>query len=443
MSVMKLLRTLMFVGLLVGWPLSGPVVAQGLLTEPQGTIAPGTKITMQNWQQYKRFMADGMVGLFEGKYSYKMPKDVEIDVGPPIHIVAPSTFRQATEKYSRQVRVVHLPNGHNDVANYYAGEPFPDPSGPDKGYKILADLWYTYSAHLTAGMPDFGSMWAAWSIDRFGNYSKAQWAYVFRQLAFNTDPGVPRMDRRAAGTFYAQWLMVEAPEQAKYTAVLEMLPQDNQKPFDSYVFAPALRRSMRLSVSARCAPLLGTDWTLDDNKPGFDGGLAIFDADYLGDAKVLTLVSMTTAEDRFPDNYYMPLAFPKPSWGTWSLRDAWVINVHRIPSEAPGYCYSKRIIYVDKETARELWNTIYDSTGSLWKIYMDAYHPRKVPGTDGETIFGRFFAIGWDLQNDHISLGYEDGSNFGDMIGMNSEVPKGYDDVSLYSSPGGLMHIMR
>ena len=96
-------------------------------------------------------MPDGMIALFSGKYGLKMPNDIEMDVGPPIHIVAPGSFRQASEKYSGEVRVVHLPNGRNDIANYVAGEPFPVPQGPEKGYEILADLWYTYSPHLAVG----------------------------------------------------------------------------------------------------------------------------------------------------------------------------------------------------------------------------------------------------------------------------------------------------
>jgi hypothetical protein len=42
---------------------------------------------------------------------------------------------------------------------------------------------------------------------------------------------------------------------------------------------PALRRSLRLSVTARCAPAAGSDLVLDDYfTPGFNGGLALFDA---------------------------------------------------------------------------------------------------------------------------------------------------------------------
>jgi hypothetical protein len=431
------------VGLVVAAATALALGARGQAWAANGpdTVTPGTKITTANWQQYKPFLSDGLIALFSGQYSFKMPSDVEIDVGPPIHITPPTTFVQATEKYGGQVRVVHLPNGHNDVANFIAGTPFPDPRGPDKGYEILANLWYAYGPHLAVGMPGFG-LWNLWLIDRFGSYSGAKWDFVYRGLAFNTDPATPRIDPLAAGAFATQWIMVEEPEQAKYTADLDILPQDNQKPESNYVFIPALRRSLRLSVSSRCAPLLGTDWTHDDQKPGFNGGLAIFNAEFLRDQKVLTMVDMTAAEATFPANYDMPLGFPKPSWGPWSLRDAWVINVHRIPSEAAAYCYGKRTISVDKETSRGLYDEEYDNIGKLWKVTMTGYHPRNVPGADGETIYGRFYAATWDLQNQHVSLGYNTDQS-GRYVMFNTEVPRQFDDVSKYSTPGGLMQIMR
>jgi len=36
-------------------------------------IPPGAKITIKNWQQYKAFMPDGMIALFEGNSGWKMP----------------------------------------------------------------------------------------------------------------------------------------------------------------------------------------------------------------------------------------------------------------------------------------------------------------------------------------------------------------------------------
>jgi hypothetical protein len=411
------------------------------LHRTEGIIRAGTRITISNWQQYKAFMPDGMIALFSGKYGLKMPNDIEMNVGPPIHIVAPGSFRQASEKYSGEVRVVHLPNGRNDIANYVAGEPFPVPQGPDKGYEILADLWYTYSPHLAAGMPGAG-LWNLTMLDRFGNATKATWAFVYRQLAFNTDPGVPRTDPHFPGAFYTQWLMTEEPEQAKYTTDLDILPQNAQQHELNYIFLPALRHPISFSVSSRCAPLLGTDWTHDDQKPGFNGGLANFDADYLRTMKMLALVNLSGAVSDFPREYDMPLGFARPSWGSWSLRDVWVINIHRIPSEVAGYCYAKRIEYIDEETARSLWEDLYDSNRNLWKVTLSAYYPRQVPGTDGETIYGRFAAATWDLQNQHATFGNSTDPS-GRLIMFNAEVPREFDDVNQYSTPAGLMQIMR
>jgi hypothetical protein len=33
-------------------------------------IPPGAAITMQNWQQYRQFMPDGMAALFQGEYAW-------------------------------------------------------------------------------------------------------------------------------------------------------------------------------------------------------------------------------------------------------------------------------------------------------------------------------------------------------------------------------------
>ncbi|MGH7988321.1 MAG: hypothetical protein ACREQX_18815 [Candidatus Binataceae bacterium] len=82
-----------------------------------GGIPSGTTITMENWQQYKQYMPLGMQVLFEGRYFWKMPTDIQMPVGPTVMHDLPPWVASATEKYSGQVRVVHLPNGHMDVQN--------------------------------------------------------------------------------------------------------------------------------------------------------------------------------------------------------------------------------------------------------------------------------------------------------------------------------------
>src|SRR5277367_3662121 len=66
-------------------------------TANQGAEPAGAKITMANWQQYKQFMPLGMQKLFEGEYYWKMPADVEIDVGPTHMGNLTKTYVEATE----------------------------------------------------------------------------------------------------------------------------------------------------------------------------------------------------------------------------------------------------------------------------------------------------------------------------------------------------------
>jgi hypothetical protein len=155
----------------------------------QDAIPVGTKITMQNWRQYKQFMPDGMAKLFAGQFFWKLPADAAIEIGPTVNIPEPSTYVEATEKYGNQVRVAHLPNGHLDVLNYVGGEPFPNPQEPDKGYKVLANLWYSYRPHLN--VTDFKHPVRDCIVDRYSNTSCESIDIVYRQEGYNTDPGVP------------------------------------------------------------------------------------------------------------------------------------------------------------------------------------------------------------------------------------------------------------
>jgi len=411
-------------------------------TEHQGGILPSTSITMHNWKNYKQFMPLGMQDMFEGKYFWKMPPDVEMNVRETKVYPLPPGYVEASEKYGSQTRVVHLPGGHNDVAGYIAGRPFPNPAEPDKGYKILANVWYSYLPHLYVNAP--GNMATSCTQDRFGNVSCTKIIFVYRQLAYNTDPGIPRNAEHGGDVWYSEWLMLEEPEQSKYTANLLLFHKDNQLSQDSYVFVPALRRSLRLAVTARCAPVAGSDFVQDDyNTKGFNGGLALFDSKYLGARKTLALANdYANVTGDFPHNWAMPLGWPKPSWGAFELRNLDLIDVRRVPSERAGYCYGSRIMYVDQAYAYADWIEIYDQNLELWKIFGGgAAHVVDVPGV-GRVVTNSVVSGGWDIQNDHASY-FSSIDKAGHEPFFNQNAPKEYQDLSRYSTPGGLMQILQ
>jgi uncharacterized protein DUF1329 len=413
-------------------------------TANQTTIPSGTTITMRNWQQFKQYMPVGMIGFFEGSYFWKMPADVEMPVGPTVIHELPRGYLEASEKYGSQTRVLHMPDGHMNLANYVAGMPFPNPEPPDKGYKILANVWFPGGPYLQVLSPATG-LGSFCTADRFGNSACTKTSLVYRQLAYNWSPDVPRTEPEAAGAWYSEWLMVEQPEQSRYTADLTLFWQDLNKMEDSYVFVPALRRSLRLAVSARCAPLFASDMTHDDQRGGYNGGLALFNADYLGTRKILAITELTDADGVWPGNYNMPMGWSKPSWGPWSLRDVDVIDVRRVPSERAGYCYGSKIMYIDHQFYHQLWEEIYDANLKLWKVVHIGLHPAEIiPGEGLTPLDGSLIESYWDLQNDHVSHIFSanpDGKT--DGFTFNRNAPPEYDNVTRYSTPGGLSQIMR
>jgi hypothetical protein len=75
-----------------------------------------------------RFMPEGIRDVFEGKCFWKMPADVELDVGPAVIHPLPATYLKATEQGSGQTKITPLAAGRLNIEGYRGGLPFPNPS---------------------------------------------------------------------------------------------------------------------------------------------------------------------------------------------------------------------------------------------------------------------------------------------------------------------------
>ncbi len=429
---MRLARWLVSLALLAGLAFGGTARAA------EDTIPPGTVITMQNWQQYKQFMSVGLQDLFAGQYHWKLPPDVQLVVGAPAVYTPVKEFAADTAKYSGQVRIVNLPNGGHAIAGYVAGLPFPNPSAPMKGYKILVNNWYHYFPWDACGKHLWNHL-----MDRFGDRTANNLELNYRRLSYISDYGQPHVAPDAQGIYFSEFLMVLAPEESKYVSQLTLYYTDPNKPIDLFLFIPALRRTLRLSSAARCAPVVGTDLTQDDVKWGFNGGITRFDAKYLHDQKVLTLIHSDPKMFGNVQKYYYPsVLFPTPAVGKWQLRDVYVISAGRIPSQRSGYCYSRRVMYVDKETYNDLWNDLYDAAGKLWKIQIIAHIESPIPHEGEQFETGNFINTIWDVQNAHMTSSqssdaagrwFQDGENCRNYEGTDFTVTSKYNTVQALS----------
>ncbi len=182
--------------------------------------------------------------------------------------------------------------------------------------------------------------------------------------------------------------------------------------------------------------------THDDQKTGFNGGFTMFQAKWAGDRKVLAMAELTAAEGKFPENYDWPLGWAEPSWSPFSLRDAYIIDVRRLASLAPGYCYGSRVMYIDKQYFAPVWIDLYDTNMALWKVASYGKGPLTDPASGQVYEWGRYIEQYWDVQNEHFSAIFGADSN-GKDIAINGMAPEEYNNIPKYSTPGGLMQIMR
>ena len=87
--------------------------------------------------------------------------------------------------------------------------------------------------------------------------------------------------------------------------------------------------------------------------------------------RVFPIKNCGTATQALPEYYYPSGAsvvpWAKPVLGKWGLRDAYVLEMKRLPAFDSGYCYSNRVLYIDAETYFPLATELYDHDGKLYK----------------------------------------------------------------------------
>jgi hypothetical protein len=409
------------------------------------SIPPGTNITLQNWQQYKQFMPVGLLAGFSQRYGWKIGSDPRftIVVGSTIHEPMFRQLRENTEKYAGQAKLQRTNSGGYTLKNYGAGVPFPKPAGDLKAYQIFYNVWTYYFPSFTY-FDDISCQ-----IDRFGNrFSQGVDVQQWR-MSHTSDEGFPTNPDYGKGILQANRFFVKFPEQSKYTAQLALLPDDPEKLQEVYVFLPSLRRSLRLSSAARCSPILGSDFTQDDNGDGMFLQPANFNMKLLGEKKVLAVMHADPAHmyggndtggDKLYDRTTMP-GWPSPLVGKWELRDAYVLALTPLPAMGGSYCYGQKVIFVDKDSFVQLYFDNYDPNGKLYKTELMYYRPLEVTDTEKYWVRSHQPEVMIDWQNTHATTSLIERAPV-----LNKKcVATGEScaDVRTYAFPAGLSSIMK
>src|SRR5271154_6746900 len=250
-------------------------------------------------------MPVGVQALFSQNYIFKMTTDpgFAIEVGPTIHIPLPSKVVHDTEKFSGQVTLKDESSGGKSPTGYVAGEPFPNPSEPDKAYKVLYNNWYRWypfvqSFHSHTNL-----------VDRYTNLSYQLGQTTYWRLSHLSDDDYPTNLPYAAGYVLNARFFIMLPEQSNYTG--------------------------------------------DDGAGTSVTSPALFKAELLGEYKVLGLLHEDPVAREKDETFMIKSSvpgWPTPKDGKWELRDTYVMALYPLPVLGSGYCYGVRIVYyIDKE----------------------------------------------------------------------------------------------
>src|SRR5215831_14546690 len=107
------------------------LIVFALSVRSSAEVKPGDFITRDNATKVKDLLSPGVY--------YKVERGMTMKIVPTERIDWPPPYKDATEKYSGQVR---LTEDHRSLVGYVAGQPFPliDPNDPYAGTKIVWNL---------------------------------------------------------------------------------------------------------------------------------------------------------------------------------------------------------------------------------------------------------------------------------------------------------------
>jgi len=323
-------------------------------------VNPGDTIDKANVSKVNGLVSPGVVAAIENGSELKIVQYEKIPI--------PTVYNDATEKYSAQVTL----GDKTTLQNWVAGRPFPniDASDPLAAVKVMWNFnrtsYFTddFAVHLPDA--DTGAYFkdhedkATYQVER---HFIVDWSRRMRfegRLRHDPKPKIPDNPDRV---FDKQgFFPLIEPFDLKGVGSVSYRYLDPARQDDTWLYTPAIRRVRRLSSAQRSDALFGQDIDMD-SFGGYAGQIPWFEWKLLGSKPMLASLHGKNLP---------PKVCPKDGGVTyceeWEMRpEMWIVEGR---TKLPGYAYSKRVIYVDKETYMIPYSDLYDHNDELWKAVM-------------------------------------------------------------------------
>ena len=295
---------------------------------------------------------------------------MQLTIGPYKKIEMPKAYVEATEKYAGQVKLT--PEG--TVEGYVAGLPFPtiDPNDPNVALKLawnfnyrpyLTDDWMWRNFPNVAGsVRSDGPM----DVDREFTLGYNSRLYYTGRLYVDPKPVLPNQE----GFRYKEIIgPILDPLDLKGINTLNYRYMDPHQQDDTWLYFPNLRRVRRLSTAQRSDAILGQEFDIDSND-GYSGSPVWMTWRFLGEKQMLLPMHAQSPAHYCPGKGDFALC------DVWEPRDVWIIEG---TSKLPQYAFSKRVLFIDKETYWVTYADAYDKAGEPWKGWIMTLHFARRP----------------------------------------------------------------
>lgn len=310
-------------------------------------------------------------GLLTPGVEWCVRRGLIVRVGETRAIPAPAAYREATERHAPQVR---LASDDLTLQNYVAGLPFPtiDPNDPQAAVKVMWNAAYKWLATDDLDARDFsadagpiGQHGAGMRVERHFQLGFLRRLFYNGRLYVDPKPERPNPD----GIRYRESLHpVVEPLDLRGVGMTSVRYIAPQRPDESWLYLPHLRRVRRLSNAQRSDALFNQDIDTDSYF-GYSGHIGWMDWKFLGERTVLAPMHGT----------HYPVEWGQGS-SDFAFDDVWEprrVYVIEGTSRLPQYAYSKRVLFVDAETFVVALSDIYDHNGQLWKVWLNLFSYRR------------------------------------------------------------------
>jgi hypothetical protein len=368
---------------------STPARAETKPGQHVGHVEPGDVITKENVEKINGLTAEGV--------KWAVINGMDLTIVPYRKIPMPPKYLEATEKYGAQTSL----SDKNELLNWVAGKPFPviDNDDPKAAVKIMYNFqnthYFTDDLNMHLVDADTGSLYVDaqgarhYTVER---HFVADWLRVLQYVGRLYHDPIPKFKKNPDETFRKSGLypLIE-PFDLKGVGGISYRYLDLVRQDDTWLYLPFLRRVRRLSSAQRSDALFGQDIDVD-SYGGYAGQIPWFNWKLLGEKPMLASLHGTNLPPK-PCVKDGGMTFCE----AWEMRPA-VYIIEGTP-KAPEYAYSKRIIFVDKETNFIVYSDLYDQGGELWKVVMQSIRTsrRPNPKVDYEYPYPRMFIYAFSV----------------------------------------------